>query len=109
FREHRHKGRQLALEHQRQKITSDRVVLRQAFVRPDQDLTLEPERLAIDGRADDRRDVVVTGDEVTRHDHVETWFVAALRHSFAGAIDFAALLGFACSFTHASPWILTLP
>lgn len=41
---------ELTLEHQRQKIAPDRAILRQAVLQSDQDLALEPERLAIDRR-----------------------------------------------------------
>jgi len=99
---------QLLLEHQRQKVTANCTFPRQTGTGIQHDLATEPQNLAVCRGANDRGDIVVLSDKISRNNHVESRLVASFRHFLAGAINLASFQGLACSLINSKDCRLSL-
>jgi len=81
--------RQFILEHQGEKIATDRAGARQTVVLPQHDFGRESEYFPVNWGTDHSRHVVVFGDKSTGYDNVRTRLCATLGNPLASSVDLA--------------------
>ena len=89
--------RQLLLENQCQKVASNGTFARQTRTGIQNDFAAKSQNLAVGRSTNDRSDIVVLSDEISRNNHVESWLVTSFRQLLAGAINLASFQDLACS------------